>query len=309
MKNFNVKIMKNTWKYTAVSMVMLLLAACSSDDKLVDEVEATVARGLVLRTVSINSGTFDFFDTSKAWSVTLEAQDAENGDLLTELDVLMTFINDGEPGSETLVKTIPASSFSEGPFGYPRAEVSATLTEVLSALGLQEGDYDSADSFSIRLVAKLSDGREFTNRGKGTVLNGSFFNSPFAYSAQFFCALSDASLFEGEYMVVADAWADYGGGEVVQAEFLPSEDGDFTFRLPNTVRPFVVNKDSSYLIVTIDATTGNVTVSSNEPWDYGGGFITTVTGDGTIGTCTGDINLSLDFSGSSQNQAFILSKI
>ncbi|WP_190810278.1 hypothetical protein [Flagellimonas sp. S3867] len=302
------KTMKNTSKYAVLSIAIILLASCSTDDKLIDEVDATVGRGLVLRTLSVNSGTFDFFDTSKSWSVTLEAQDVENGNLLTEIDVFITFVDDGNAGTETLVKTISADSFSLGPFGFPRGEVAATLDEVLSALGLQDGDYDSADSFSVRLVAKLSDGREFTNRGKGTVLNGSFLNSPFAYSVQFFCELTDASLFSGNYTVTADAWADYLGGEVVPAEFLPSEDGDFTFRLPNTVRPFVVNTATSYLLVTIDPATGKVTVSSNEPWDYGGGFFTTVTGDGTIGTCTGDINLSLDFSGSSQNQAFTLVK-
>ncbi len=291
----------------ALALALLTAAACSEDDKLIDDVQNTVERGLVLRTVSVNSGTFDFFDSSLAWSVTLEAQDEENGALLSEVDLLITFVNDGDAGTETLVKTVPASAFSEGPFGFPRSEVTITLDEALTVLGLQAGDYDSADSFIIRLVAKLTDGREFTNRGKGTVLNGSFFSSPFAYSVQFFCALPDASLFQGNYTVTADVWADYAGGETVPAEFTGT-DGEFTFRLPNTVRPFVINTATSYLLVTIDPSDGTVLVSSNEPWDYGGGFITTVTGDGTVGTCTGDINLSLDFSGSSQNQAFTLTK-
>lgn len=121
------------------------------------------------------------------------------------------------------------------------------------------------------------------------------------------CPLADASLFNGNYKVTADQWDDYGVGPVIPVVY-NAANGTKVFRIPNTTRPYIVNGSTSYLICTVNTTTNTVTVTSNEPWDYGGGFITTVTGTGTIGSCTGDINLRLNFSGSSQNQAFNLVK-
>jgi hypothetical protein len=121
------------------------------------------------------------------------------------------------------------------------------------------------------------------------------------------CPLTDASIFNGDYKVTADQWDDYGAGPVIPVVY-NTVNGTKVFRIPNTTRPYIVNGSTSYLICTVDTATNTVTVTSNEPWNYGGGFITTVTGTGTVGSCTGDINLRLNFSGSSQNQAFNLVK-
>lgn len=300
-----INIMKKINLYISLATLALLIgiSSCSSEDKLVDEVLAKTERGLVLRTVAVNNATFDFFDSSLSWSVTVEAQDSENGGLLSAVEVYMTFIDGATAGTEALVKTIPASAFSEGPFGLPRGEISATLAEVLTALGLQNGDYDSSDSFNIRLVAVLTDGREFTNNAAGTVANGSFFSSPFAYSAQFFCSLTDASNFDGNYVVVADAWADYAEGDAIPVEFV----SDYTFRILSTNNPFIANPGTSYMELTIDPTDGSVTVASNECFNYGAGFCLDVTGSGSVGTCTGDINVVIDFGGFTGN-AFSLTK-
>jgi hypothetical protein len=121
------------------------------------------------------------------------------------------------------------------------------------------------------------------------------------------CPLDDASNFNGNYKVTQDDWADYAVNDIVPVVYNPA-DGLYTFRILNTANPFVVNSSTSYIIVTIDPSTSNVSVTSNEMWNYGGGFIVTVTGDGNVGSCTGDINLKLDFSGSSQNQTLSLVK-
>lgn len=121
------------------------------------------------------------------------------------------------------------------------------------------------------------------------------------------CPLSSASNFNGNYKVVEDGWADYAVGDIVPVVYNSSY-GTYTFRILNTSRPFILNGSTTYLIVTIHPADATVTVTSNDIWDYGGGFTTTVTGDGTVSSCTGAINLSLDFSGSSQNQPFTLIK-
>ena len=61
--------------------------------------------------------------------------------------------------------------------------------------------------------------------------------------------------------------------------------------------------------VTIDPTDGSVTLTSNECFDYGGGFCTDVIGTGSVGTCTGDINVVLNFTLCCPNQTFSLVKL
>jgi len=282
----------------------VLINSCSTEDKLIDQLFDTVERGAVLRTVAVTNPTFDFLDTSKSWSVTLEIQDEQQGTLVSDIEVYATLVDDGVAGSESLVKTIPTSSFAPGPFGLPRGDVSLTLQETIDALGISVGDYDSSDSFNIRLVAVLTDGREYTNDAAGTVTGGSFFSSPFAYSAQFFCALADASAFDGTYIVTNDAWADYNPGETVPVQYVSG----YTFRILSTNNPFINNPGTSYMEVTIDPSDGSATVTSNECFDYGGGFCTDVVGTGSVGTCTGDINLVIDFTLCCPNNSFNLVK-
>jgi hypothetical protein len=288
-----------------IASSLFVITSCSTEDKLIDQLFDTVERGAVLRTIAVTNPTFDFLDTSKSWSVNLEIQDEKNGSLVSEIKVYATLVDDGTVGSENLVKTISTSSFSIGPYGFPRGDVSLSLQETIDALGLSVGDYDSADSFNIRLVAVLTDGREYTNDAGGTVTGGSFFSSPFAYSAQFFCALADASNFDGNYVVTVDAWADYSPGEVVPVQFVSG----YTFRILSTNNPFINNPNTSYMEVTIDPTDGSVTLTSNECFDYGGGFCTDVIGTGSVGTCTGDINVVLNFTLCCPNQTFSLVKL
>ena len=60
------------------------------------------------------------------------------------------------------------------------------------------------------------------------------------------------------------------------------------------------------MLVTIDPADGTVSVASNQSFDYG--VPIDVAGTGTVGTCTGDINLTLEFVGYATDQTFILTK-
>lgn len=292
--------MKKSPIYLIILMGLLFYSCSEEEEKLTLSVQDTVIRGAVLRTISVPSPTFDFNDPSLEWVVELEEQDHEDGALFASIDLYASLTSSatGETSEESFVKNIPAASFSIGPNGLPRGLVSTSLSEVLSELGLQSGDYTSSDAFNLRLVLNLTDGRSYTNTDAvGTVTGGSFFRTPYAYSAQFFCALDNASLFNGNYVVVNDAWADYNPGETVPVEFV----SDFTFRLLSANNPFINNPGTSYMEFTIDPSDGSVTVSSNECFDYGPGFCLPVTGSGSIGTCTGDINVVLDFGGFTNN--------
>lgn len=108
------------------------------------------------------------------------------------------------------------------------------------------------------------------------------------------CPLDDASQFTGDYTVVQDTWADYEPGETVPVLY-DSTDGLLKFRILSTNNPYINNPDTSYMLVTIDPTNSSVTVLSNEGFDYGGGDVFEVTGTGAVGSCTGDISLTLSF--------------
>ncbi|KAB1155736.1 hypothetical protein [Flavobacterium luteum] len=301
--------MKYIIKIFVFCFTALILINCSNDDKIIDGVFDNVQSGAILRTIKVNQATFDFNDTSSKWSVTLEEQDGTNGAIFSDIKIYATHTSDGVDSEEVFLKSIPASSFKvEGFNGYLRGDVTASLAETLSALGLSTGEYFSSDKITMRLELNLTDGRKFSvDDNSPRVTTGSYYRSPFEYSVQFSCPLADASLFNGEYEVTADAWQDYSVGTKIPVVY-DSANGLLQFRILNTANPYVINSQTSYIIVNIDPSDASVTVTSNEDWDYGGGFITTVTGNGSVGSCTGDINLKLNFSGASDGNALSLIK-
>ena len=194
-KNIKAKLMKNL-KFINLFIVsgILVFSSCNTEDKLIDELDATVERGAVLRTKSVSGNTCNVLDTSSTWSVLLEEQDAEGGALFQEIKLYGNFVDNTPDGGttnvpEALIKTIPASSFSTdgSPFGLPRGTVSTTFQEVLDALGLVSGQYDGGDQIILRLELVLTDGRTYTNDAGGTVSGGSFFTSPFQYTNLLIC--------------------------------------------------------------------------------------------------------------------------
>lgn len=114
------------------------------------------------------------------------------------------------------------------------------------------------------------------------------------------CPLDDASLFSGNYKITADDWNDYKAGTIIPVVY-NGTDGTYTFRILETKNPALINPSTAYLLVTINPATNAVTVKSNIDFDYGNGDTTAVTGTGTVGSCTGEINLKLNFPGFNQS--------
>lgn len=185
--------MKKINRYILLALGFVMTLSCT-EEKIVDQVQETVGRGLVLRTVASLGDSFSISDTSSVWGRTLEAQDSENGALLSEIRVYVTFtdntIEDGDPDfstAEAQLPTVSASTFSPGPFGFPRGDVTVSYADAIAATGVDFDDIDGGDAFNFRLEALLTDGRIFTNNAAGTVANGSFFSSPFAYTSPVVC--------------------------------------------------------------------------------------------------------------------------
>jgi hypothetical protein len=298
----------NRLKLCILALVLTTVSCTEKEDSIPNGIYSSTTNGANLRTISENQKTFNFYDTSSEWSVTVEEQDAKGGALFSEIKV---YAAKGS-GVEKFVKSISASTFSTGPVGLPRGTVKVKLSEALTALSLTTGQYIPSDKINMRLELILTDGRVFSSKNASTsVTGGGYYASPFSYSVQFFCPLANAADFNGNYKVVADAWADYNPDDIVPVSYVPS-DGTYKFRILNTNNLYINNPNTSYYLVTIDPTNASVTLTSNQPLFYSPSTpATNVTGTGSVGSCTGDINLKLKFEGgyNAANQTFTLVKI
>lgn len=189
MKNINFK-----YGLLLVGMVGLLFTACEESDKIVDDIVASEARGAVLRTVNLISDEIPIGQGDANFAVELEIQDQENGNLVQSVEVWVSFTDTTVEEDETdfstdemLAETLDASTFATGEFGLPRFSYSLTLSEMLAIVPISDSVINGSDEFNIRFELVLTDGRRFSVDDNNGNITGSFFNSPFLYTATVTC--------------------------------------------------------------------------------------------------------------------------
>jgi hypothetical protein len=181
-------IMKNKILNIFLAITVAFSAiSCQESDNAIDQVFAGTTYGAILRTVKLNSGEFNSYDLNSKFDVDIEEQDPQDGALLDNVEVYLQF-----KGNEVLLKSIPASAFTTGPYGLPRTNVSVTLQEAVTALGLSASDYTGGDSLPVRLQLNLTDGRSFTDSDASGSLQGSYFASPYKYNTVIKCIPTSA---------------------------------------------------------------------------------------------------------------------
>jgi len=223
--------MKNLLKTSLLSAIIAVsFSSCSTDDKVIDGVFDGVASGAVLRTIAVTSNEIPAGVDASQFTVEIEEQDAQDGDLLASVDVYITYTDNspdggdstGAAGGEVLYTTIPASDFVDGPFGLPRYTLNITAPEFANAVGITTAGIFGADTFRTRLALNLTDGRTFSVDETASVVTGGFFASPFQYITPVVCPVNDGT-FVGDYLAeqVAPSIFGYdtfdpdGGGEVI----------------------------------------------------------------------------------------------
>ena len=226
--------MKTLIKYSMI-ILSAFLFCCSTDEKTIDDVLDDVGRGAILRTSQIISPAMDVLDPSSIWSVEVEEQDGEDGDLLKELRLYASLIdNTIENGTteteEALVHTFQPSDFQNDEFGLPKIVISSTLSEMTSAIGISSGDYSCGDQMELRLELELTTGQIFTKGDTNpNISGGQFFSSPYFYRASLIAPLSSEELFTGQYQLTTTQEGGLGGNDYA--------DGTYTIEaLSNTVR-------------------------------------------------------------------------
>ena len=206
-------------KITLVILTVSMIG-CSEPDNVIYDVFDGVSHGAVVRTLARTSVNFNIFDLNSTFDVTIEAQDEQNGKLLSKMNVYVNF-TDNTPGgtnnskTEVLVKAIEASAFTTSANGLPTTGVKATLAETLTSLGLVAGQYDGGDTFTYRLELVLTDGRTFSAADTSGSLQGSYFSSPYAYNAGILC-IPPAPI-AGDYVInMQDAYGDgWQGSKII----------------------------------------------------------------------------------------------
>ena len=196
-------------KIVLLLLSVVVLSSCESNDKAIDQVFDGVSYGAVLRKIEIVSASYNLTDLNSAFTIIVEEQDEEYGALLSEVDVYVS-----RSGNEAMAFSVPASAFTIGDKGLPVTTISVTLGQALTALGLGS-NYDVGDVYGIRLSLKLTDGREFSAASASGSLQGSYFASPFYYTAPILCTPKP-----GDYVVdMQDSYGDGWQGDGIKVTF------------------------------------------------------------------------------------------
>lgn len=246
-------------KFAVLLLVLFMMQSCSTDDKTVDGVLEGVTNGAVLRTIS-STNTFNFFDPNDlrfVFDIALEEQDAQNGNLISEIRLYQSFtdnLDDGTDNSkpEVLILTETGAGLTVSDFDLPRLDFSSTLAEALAINGLNAGEFNGGDVFSFRFELELTDGRIFSNNNiGGTVSGGSFFSSPFIYNVGLKCI--PVTPFAGAYTLdLVDEFGDGWDGAFITVT-IDGVSTDYTAEGGGTTHVVTVPAGTTDLVFTYTA--------------------------------------------------------
>ncbi|MEM0575345.1 hypothetical protein [Flavobacterium polysaccharolyticum] len=190
--------MKKIFKSLSAVLLAVTLFSCNEGDNPIDTVLNDVTSGASLRTITVGSSSIPLGDATGKFQVTLEVQDAKNGAETDKIDVYVSFkdnstANGSNPKPEALLKSIPSSAFVKGTRELPFADVTVTIAELQTKLGLTTAQFTGADQFVIRVAQVLKDGRVFTRANSNSnVVGGAYFSSPFQYNANVVCPITES---------------------------------------------------------------------------------------------------------------------
>lgn len=172
-----------------LGIVTSLLSCEDSEENAIIEVfEAD--NGAILRTLEFTNSEFFVNTPESTFSLALEEQDEEDGDLLQDIDVYVSFADNTSDGTidlstqEQFLRTIEINEFSRNAMNLPQTQLEFVYSELLEATGLDINQVSCGDQFNIRLVVNLKDERSFTmTNANSNILNfQGFFSSPYCYT-------------------------------------------------------------------------------------------------------------------------------
>jgi hypothetical protein len=193
-------------KIAFIILSVVLCFSCDDEEKAIETVLEEVDRGAVIRTVNINNGEFEVGSSDSLFSVILEEQDIENGNLMRDITIYLSFIdNTPEIGAfstdRIVLETILPDAFENGINDLPVITLEYSFQELATASGVDIIDVFCKDQFRIDLDLNLTNGETFNlQNSAGTVVNTTgFLKSPFTYLINVVEPIT-SELFTGVYM-------------------------------------------------------------------------------------------------------------
>ena len=186
-----------------LSISLLLVTACSNDDKVANTNADDREIGAYVRTTETFNSDFSIDNPSDVFGVELEVHDEQNGGLFQEIETYITYKPfGGEPSQEVFLKTLERDIFTIGQFGKPRASLTVSFEEALQAFNMSMAQMSCRDQFEVRINLKLSDGRAFTTGQSSSKILAAddFWSSPFCYTINVIEPIQE-DLFTGVYLL------------------------------------------------------------------------------------------------------------
>ncbi len=185
--------MKNIKKYSILLVYGLIALACKTE--MVERVDVdNLENGGYIRTVSpypVAATTFNYSLANMSGTkmeFLAEAVTPNKGAAFASYELSVRFVdatpaNGTKTGTVQVLKTIASSVFTkDATTGYPRATITVTGSEALTASKVALSDMTDGDRFEITGTMKLTDGKMFTATNTGlNITGGAFYSSPFSY--------------------------------------------------------------------------------------------------------------------------------
>jgi hypothetical protein len=203
--------MKKTIKFLSIVTLFFTAFSCSEKEMINDNMYSPTEAnyGAILRTLklngtsvstSVNTASLTYNSDSSPFTLSLEANDHVNGQLLDKIEAFVSFRkNTGVPIAQQvettpiLFKTFAANTLGTSTIGLPQLEFATTLLEVRTKLNITPNSYSGGDQFFILFKYYMKDGRVYSNNNtSATVQGGSYNRSPFKYTLNVVCPISES---------------------------------------------------------------------------------------------------------------------
>ncbi|GAB5552296.1 MAG: hypothetical protein Sapg2KO_18870 [Saprospiraceae bacterium] len=186
----------NKYKFGLVLVAMLFFTFSCTDEDLAPIVTFDSAiKGAYPRLISETGGTINLFEPgNSAYTYTVEFVDLEQGNLVSEYNVTMTYEdNDDSNGDNSTgpisVLTLSQSDFTTNAAGFRESPaITFTAADAFAAAGVSAADVSTGDNFDFTASVTLTDGSIFgASNSSATVRNSGGFRGHFGFTMNAIC--------------------------------------------------------------------------------------------------------------------------
>jgi hypothetical protein len=272
--------MKKTYYLPLV--ILLLVVSCTQTKDFYEQ----LGKGTTLTLVKQDNALLNAIDVNSTVSQVVSF----NGEPVESINLYVSATSTTDKSKWKLIKNIPVTG---------ETTVSATNTEIATALGLTPGAIPPGVTYYMYNEAVLKDGRKFSsaNTSQGDLIAAPAFNQAFQWTATVVCPYTPSTT-AGTYKVVTDEWESHPvGSDVVVTTGPGVNDINLSGVWPRAGGPYQ-GTVATPLTITVNPTTGAVTIPSGVTFaNYAafGGF-TGITGVGSTGfvfSCTNTISITM----------------